>query len=62
MTILVLEDSDYTEKAESLVLQPVKGNGLTDLVEKSQTTKRTIWLERTREWVRNILRGEDWVR
>ena len=59
MAILVLEHSDYTETTESLVHQPVKSNVLTDLVEKSKPTKRTVWLERARECIRNNLRGED---
>jgi Uma2 family endonuclease len=52
MTILVLEYSDYAERTESIVLPPVTSNALTDLVEKSKTTSRTVWLKRVREWSR----------
>jgi Uma2 family endonuclease len=52
ITILVLEDSGYMEKVESFVLPPVTGRVLTDLVEKSKSMKRTIWLKSVREWVR----------
>jgi len=58
MTILVLEDSGYMEKVESFVLPPVTGRVLTDLVEKSKSMKRTIWLKIVREWVQNKLRGD----
>ena len=50
MTILVLEGSDYAETAESIVLPPVTSNVLTDFVEKSKTTRRTVWLQRVRNW------------
>src|SRR5215210_3959554 len=59
MTILILEGSDYAETNESLVLPPVTSNALTDLVEKSKTTRRTIWMERARRWVRNSLQEEN---
>ncbi len=59
MTILVLEGSDYVETTESIVLLPVTSNSLTDLVEKSKATRRTIWLEKVREWARNHLREEN---
>lgn len=59
MTILVLEGSDYVETSESIVLPPVTSNVLTDLVEKSKATGRTVWLEGAREWVQNNLRGEN---
>jgi Uma2 family endonuclease len=52
MTILVLEYSDYTVRTESIVLPPVTSHVLTDLVEKSKTTRRTVWLKRVREWSR----------
>jgi len=59
MTILILEGSNYVETTESIVLQPVTGNVLTDFVEKSKTARRTAWLEKVREWVRDNLRGEN---
>jgi Uma2 family endonuclease len=52
MTILVLEESDYAETSESIVLPPVTSNVLTDFVEKSKTTTRTAWLKEVREWAR----------
>ena len=52
MTILVLEDSDYAERSESIVLPPDTSNVLTDFVEKSTSMKRTTWLEEVREWSR----------
>ena len=59
MKILVLEGSDYVETTESIVLLPLTSNALTDLVEKSKATRRTIWLERVREWARHNPRGEN---
>jgi hypothetical protein len=55
MAILVLEDSEYTETTESLVLGPVTDSVLTGFVEKGKVMKRTIWLESVRGWVRNSL-------
>jgi Uma2 family endonuclease len=52
MTILVLEYSHYAQRTESIVLPPVTSHALTDLVEKSKTTSRTVWLKRVREWSR----------
>src|SRR5918998_2616547 len=52
MTILALEGSDYVETSESIVLPPVTSNVLTELVEKSKTTRRTVWLKEVREWSR----------
>jgi Uma2 family endonuclease len=52
MTILTLEASDYAEITESIVLPPVTSGVLTDFVEKSNTTTRTVLLKRVREWVR----------
>jgi Uma2 family endonuclease len=52
MTILVREGSAYLEATESAVLRPATSNALTDLVEKSKTTRRTLWLERVGEWAR----------
>ena len=50
MTILILEGSDYTETTESIVLPPVTNGVPTDFVEKSKTTRRTVWLQRVRNW------------
>ena len=50
MTILILEGSDYAETTESIVLPPVTNGVLTDFVEKSKTTRRTVWLQRVRNW------------
>jgi Uma2 family endonuclease len=52
MTILILEDSDYAETEESLVLQPVTQSALAGFIGKSKSTKRTTWLESVREWTR----------
>ena len=53
MTILVLEGSEYAETTESTVVPPVTSNVLSNFMEKSTTTKRTVWLEAVREWARN---------
>lgn len=58
MTILALEGSDYVETSESIGLPHVSSKVLTDFVEKSKTARRTVWLEKVREWVRNSLQGE----
>jgi len=50
--ILVLVGSDYAETNESIVLPPVTSTVLTDFVEKSKTTRRTIWLKSVRDWAR----------
>jgi Uma2 family endonuclease len=52
LKILVLEGSDYAETSESTALPPVTSNALTDFVEKSKTTKRTVWLKKVRDWAR----------
>jgi Uma2 family endonuclease len=52
MTILVLEDSDYAETTESIVLPPVTSNVLTHFVEESTSLGSTDWLRRVREWAR----------
>jgi Uma2 family endonuclease len=53
LKILVLEGSEYAETAESTVVPPVTSNVLSNFMEKSTTTKRTVWLEAVREWARN---------
>ena len=58
MAILVLEGPDYVATNESVVLPPLTSNVLTDLAEKSKVTRRTIWLDGARQWVRNNLRGD----
>jgi Uma2 family endonuclease len=52
MTILTLEASDYAEITDSIALPPITSRVLTDFVEKSKTTRRTVLLKRVREWVR----------
>jgi Uma2 family endonuclease len=53
LKIVVLEGSEYAETAESTVVPPVTSNVLSSFMEKSTTTKRTVWLEAVREWARN---------
>ena len=53
LKILVLEGSEYAETTESTVVPPVTSNVLSNFMEKSTTTKRTVWLEAVREWARN---------
>jgi hypothetical protein len=50
--ILVLVGSDYAETNGSIVLPPITGNVLADFVEKSKSTRRTVWPERVRKWAR----------
>jgi Uma2 family endonuclease len=52
LAILVLRDAGYAEVNESVVLPSITGADLTDFVEKSKTTRRTVWLRTVREWVR----------
>jgi Uma2 family endonuclease len=52
LAILVLEGSDYAETSGSTALPPVTSNALTDFVEKSKTTRRTVWLKKVRDWAR----------
>ncbi|HEX6711026.1 MAG TPA: Uma2 family endonuclease [Rubrobacter sp.] len=52
MTILVLEGSGYAETAESAVLPPVTSDAVTDFVEKSKTTRRTVWPRKVRDWAK----------
>ena len=59
MTILVLEGPEYVAKNESTVLSPVRSSVLTDLVEKSKSMKRSIWLKTVREWAHDNLPGEN---
>jgi Uma2 family endonuclease len=53
LKILVLEGSEYAETAESTVVPPVTSIVLSNCMEKSTTTKRTVWLEAVREWARD---------
>jgi Uma2 family endonuclease len=53
LRILVLEGSDYMETAESAVFPPVTSHVLSGFMEKSKTTRRTVWLEAVRRWARN---------
>lgn len=50
LTILALEGAPYLEVDESTVLPPLTSAALTDFVEKSTTTRRTVWLRSVREW------------
>jgi Uma2 family endonuclease len=59
MTILVLEGPEYVATNESTVLSPVRSSVLTDLVEKSKSMKRSIWLKTVREWAHDNLPGEN---
>ena len=53
LKILVLEGSKYAETTESTVVPPVTSNVVSNFMEKSTTTKRTVWLEAVQEWARN---------
>lgn len=52
LKILVLDESDYMETAESAVFPPVTSHVLSDFVEKSKITRRTVWLKTVQDWVR----------
>ena len=54
LTILVLKGPVYAETTESVVLPPVTSTALTDFVEKSKTTRRTVWLRKVRDWAREL--------
>jgi Uma2 family endonuclease len=53
LRILVLEGSDYIGTAESAVFPPVTSHVLSGFMEKSKTTRRTVWLEAVRRWARS---------
>lgn len=59
LKILVLEGSDYMETPESAVFPPVTSSVLSDFVEKSKTTRRTVWLEAVRGWARKDSQEEN---
>jgi Uma2 family endonuclease len=50
--ISVLQDGRYVEVAESLALPKVSATALRQFVDTSRQLKRTAWLRRIREWVR----------
>lgn len=52
LKILTPEGADYTEVNESIVLPPVTAAVLSDFVNQSASTKRTVWLRSVREWAR----------
>jgi Uma2 family endonuclease len=49
-----LEGDEYIERAESVALPKVTNAALTEFVEQDKRLKRTAWLRRVREWVRQI--------
>ncbi len=53
-TILVLEGPVYAEATGSAVLPTVTSNALTDFVEKSKTTRRTVWLKEVHDLARKL--------
>lgn len=52
VTIFALRGDQYVVQTESIFLPPMTGKVLTELVEASQSLKRTAWLRRVREWAR----------
>lgn len=52
LTILALKGAEHAEVDESIVLPPLNAAALTDFVEKSTSTRRTVWLKTVREWAR----------
>lgn len=52
LKILVLKGMEYAEVGESVALPPLTDTALTDFVEKSKSTRRTVWLKSVREWAR----------
>lgn len=52
LKILVLKGMEYAEVGESVALPPLTDTVLTDFVEKSKSTRRTVWLKSVREWAR----------
>lgn len=48
--ILRLERTDYVEVDESTVLPPLSGAMLSDFMDKGKSVRRTVWLEKVREW------------
>jgi Uma2 family endonuclease len=52
VSIFGLETGEYVERVESMALPKVTSAILTEFVQQGTQLKRTIWLRRVREWIR----------
>jgi len=53
VAIFTWVDSDYVERAESVVLPKVTSAILTELIDASSQLRRPAWLRRVRAWARS---------
>ena len=53
LEILRLESTEYVAVTTSTTLPPLTSSVLSDLVEKSKTTKRRAWIREVREWAQS---------
>ena len=54
LEILKLENEDYVEVSESAALPVLTSQTLSQLIERSKTTRRTVWLKEVRESARGF--------
>lgn len=54
LEVLKLENDGYAEVAESAVLPSLTGSVLTELVERSKSSRRTAWLREVRQKAREV--------
>lgn len=54
LEVLKLENEDYVEVSESAALPVLTSQTLSRLIERSKTTRRTVWLKEVRESVRGF--------
>lgn len=59
LEILRLERAEYTSVPMSAVLPPLSSSVLSDLIEKSKSIKRRIWMRQVREWARSHIGPSD---
>ncbi len=55
LAIFKLGDEDYVETSESTALPPLTSSTLSELIKRSRSTRRTVWLKEVRESVRREL-------
>ena len=52
LSVFTLENGEYRERTQSAMLPGLPSRELSQLINDSHSLKRTVWLRRVREWVR----------
>lgn len=56
--LFTLQAGNYREQSRSIVLPPATNTMLTEFIATSRQLKRTLWLQRVREWAQSQPRNE----